>query len=311
MENVRDRDLYLAMGESGFYHLCTQGLSGAKLFYNSDEFAFGMRLIGFITAQHNLDVYAFVLMDNHVHIITKGTGRDCLFAFRLLKRKLSARLIDDEYPPLPENYWFKLIPIIGEDQLRKEIAYVLRNPLEKGLASIEGYLWSSAGCYFGGLEEILPYEIAGDISFRRIRSLFRSEIGVPSHWKLNRELGLLPSSFVNAKAVRKLFGNVKGYLSALIKDYEAHFSISRALDEIVEFSENEVKDIVNQTLHRLFEGKRLRDLSDVEKGKMAVFLHLHFGLKPYQISRAIFMKEKIISQLILSKEVSRAFAAGL
>ena len=142
MDNRKKRDDIRSMGK-GYYHFCTDGLKGGKLFYTSAQFAYGMILIGLITLKFNIKVYAFVLMPNHIHIILSGTGENCLKAFDYLRKKISIRLIHDEYPPLLPDYGFVLVPITDPRRMKSEIAYVLRNPLEKNISIPYGYPWGS------------------------------------------------------------------------------------------------------------------------------------------------------------------------
>lgn len=302
MNRRGEREEYRAKG-NGYYHFCTDGLKGGLIFNNEAEYAFGMLLMGLIFLKFSIRIYAFVLMPNHIHIILSGTGENCLNAFDYLKRKLSGRLTRDGFPPLPDQYWFKMEKIENREQMKGEILYLLRNPLEKGLGIVGGYPWGTEWIYYSGLSLAIGGTPAGEISRRSLTKLFCSEVSIPNHWKIHSYLGLLPDSFVDVSLVRELFPAPKDLQTALVKDYEVFFQIARRLGELAEFSKSEIAGIVTQTLQKRFGGRELRTLSEQEKGQLAIILNREFGLNSYQISTSIFVREKVIRQLLGSKEL--------
>ena len=302
MYKKKERESYRAMA-NGYYHFCTDGLSGDVIFHNVAEYAFGMILMGLVSIKFSIRIYAFSLMPNHIHIILSGTGANCLLAFDYLKRKLSARLKKDGYAPLPDEYWFKLTSIETKEQMKQEIIYLMRNPLEKGLCIVGCYLWSSEWLYYSGLPELLEASSLPNPSKRELKALIGGEEDIPEHWRFHPYLGLLPSCFVDTSMVRKLFPDPKDLQIALVKDYEVFFQIANRLGELASFNKAEIESIVSNILQKRFAGKELRKLSDDEKGKLAIILHRELGLNSFQISTSIYMKEKTVRQLLASKEL--------
>lgn len=219
MYRRKEREAYRALG-NGYYHFCTNGLKGSDLFNDAKEYAFGMILMGLISIKFSVSIYAFTLMPNHIHIILSGTGTNCLRAFDYLKRKLSARLKRDGQKPLPEDYWFLLTPIDNQEQMKNEIIYVLRNPLEKGVAMAGGYLWSSGWLYYSGIGDLLLETTPTGIpSTRTLRKLIGGDETIPKQWRFHPYLGLHPGCFVDTTLVLKLFPDAKDLQIALVKDY--------------------------------------------------------------------------------------------
>lgn len=302
MYHRKEREEYRALGK-GYFHFCTDGLKNGNMFNNAGQFAFGMILLGLISILFSIQIYAFTLMPNHIHIILSGTGADCLMAFDYLKRKLSARLKRDGNDPLPDDYWFKLTGITTPEQMKQEIIYVLRNPLEKGLAIVGGYPWSSGWLYYSGFSELLGTAVMDKPTTRQLRKLVGGNETVPDHWQFHPYLGLHPACFVDTSLVLKLFPDVKDLQTALVKDYEVFFQIASRLGEICEFSKAEQESIVSQTLQKRFNGRNLKSLSEEDKGKLAVILNREYGFTSYQISTSIFIKEIVVRQLLASKEL--------
>lgn len=263
-----------------------------------------MILMGLISIKFSVTIYAFTLMPNHIHIILSGTGANCLKAFDYLKRKLSARLKRDCHKTLPEDYWFLLTPIDSQEQMKNEIIYVLRNPLEKGLAMAGNYLWSSGWLYYSGMGDLLLDATLPCIpSTRTLRKLIGGDETIPKEWRFHPYLGLYPGCFVDTTLVLKLFPDAKDLQIALVKDYEVFFQIASRLGELCEFNKTEQESIVSQTLQKRFNGRNLNTFSEEEKGKLALILHYEFGFTSYQISTTIYVKERIVRQMLASKEL--------
>lgn len=291
-----------ALGK-GNYHFCTDGLSGGKMFNNVAEYAFGIIQLGLIRIRFSLTVYAFSLMPNHIHIILNGTGEDCLMAFDFLKRRLTARLKKDGFAPLPEDYWFKLVPIESPEQMKHEIVYVLRNALEAGLGMAEGYIWSSGWLYYSDFPELLHRQPAMSLSIKTRNHITGGEDEIPQDWCFHPYLGIIPDAFVDISLVLRLFPSPKDLQTALVKDYEVNYQIAGRLGELIQFNKAETESIVAQTLDRRFGGQTLRMLREEDRGKLAIILHREFGFDSYQISTSIFMKEIVVRQLLSSKEL--------
>ena len=89
----------------------------------------------------------------------------------------------------------------------------------------------------------------------------------------------------------------------MVKDYEAYYQISRRLGDLCEFNKAEMTSIVSQILQKRFDSRGLSSLSEEEKGRLAIILNREFGFTSYQISTTIFIREKVIRQLLASKEL--------
>ena len=77
-------------GSDEFYHICTNGLSRNLMFRCREDFVSGMNSIPVCSASTGIKIYAFCLMDNHVHFIARGTEACCTDFIRLYKRLRSS-----------------------------------------------------------------------------------------------------------------------------------------------------------------------------------------------------------------------------
>lgn len=286
----------------GYYHLATDGWQQGRLFHTLAQYAYGMVLIGLLTLRFPIVIYDFTLMNNHIHILLKGNGKACLMAFDYLKRKLSARLAKDGYPPLPKDYGFKLTAIVNEKQMRTNYLYVARNSYERKDAIPGCYPWGADYLHYSPLSQFIRGKRADTLSKRELERLTGSRTPIPSHWEFHPELGLLPASFVEEKLFKRLFHSPKDYQTHLIKDYEAFVQVGKTLCEDVTFSKEEVDNIVDQLIKQYYPQKRIQKLSNDEKGRLCVLLSENYGLQPEMIASELILSVHLVNQFLHAKD---------
>ncbi len=296
----KERDEYRSW-PNGYYHLSTDGWKEGRLFHNKGQYAYGMIVLGLLTLLFEVKIYSFSLMPNHVHIILSGTGGAILKAFDHIRKKISARQIKDGFPPIPEDYWFKLVPIEDEEQMRRNFIYVDRNPHEKQICVPAGYPWGSNSLHFSLYGTLIKGRRADTFSKRELIKLARTEKPIPSDWEFHPELGLLPASFVDNRLFYKLFKSPKEYESRLVKDYEAFVQVARTLEEELDYSLEDYTVIVNQQLG----GRRLYQLSPDEKGRLVVQLANRYDMNAEQIAPALKMSLHLVQQFLHAKDYGR------
>jgi putative transposase len=85
-----------------------------------------------VRRSYRLDVYGYVLMPEHVHLLLSEPQRDTLAdALKSLKQGVSRRLIGDA-----EHFWQKRyydFNIRNYPQFAEKLRYIHRNPVKRGL----------------------------------------------------------------------------------------------------------------------------------------------------------------------------------
>ena len=301
MRRRRERDQYRLLPK-GYYHLCTDGWKDGFLFHTKEQYAYGMTVIGLLTVLFDIRIYAFTLMPNHIHIILSGTGRECLRAFDYFCKMMSARLFKDGCQPLPDDYWFKLVAIDNQEQMKNNIIYVDRNAYEKQICVPCGYTWGSGYLHYSFVSKMISGRRADSFSRRELNRLTCTRKPIPSNWRFHSEYGLLPSSFVDNSLFSKLFKSPKEYESRLVKDYESFVNVANALEETPEFADQEVDDIVNQILNKDYSGRKLSKLSNDEKGRIAAVMKKKYSMEDALIAQALNMPEYLVRQFLRAKD---------
>ena len=286
----------------GYYHLSTDGWRDGLLFHGDDQYKFGMASMALVNLLFPVKIYAFELMPNHLHAVMSATGEQCLKVFYFLKRRINARLLKDGNPPLPEDYWFKLTPIENVKSLEDHVIYVARNAYEKDICVPGGYRWGSDYLLFNELGDVIRGKKEKEIPDSEIKKQIGSDVVLPEDWEIHPELGVLPRNYVQVEKVRGLFTKAKKYMTRLVKDYESFVHVAAKLGETVDWSPEEVEDMVNTTMRSLYPRKWLRELTPDEKGLLAVTLNKRYGLTETAIASAIKLSEHLVKQFLNAKD---------
>lgn len=297
----KTRDDYRNFGKA-YYHFNLERLEGRNIFTRPEDYRIGMATVALLTLKYNVQIFAFELLPNHAHIVLYSDGPTCLEMFAYIKRRLSKMLADKGEAPLPENYGFRLTPIEDKETLIIQILYTVRNHYEKNFCTPDTYEWGTGYLYFSGISNSIRGQKVSTMSKAEVRRLTGSKEELPGEWEIHSELGVLPRNFVRSDKVMQLFSSAKQYMTRLVKEYEAMVKIATELGETVDFSEEEVQDIVNSYLRSTYPGRLFKSLTQEEKIKSAVQVNDRFGLTPRQLSKALWMSELGISQAIRSKD---------
>ena len=294
----------------GYYHLCTDGWQGGKLFHTAQHFALCLAGIAFLTLKYKVQIYAFEVMPNHIHLVLSGSGEQCLECFYFLIRRINRILRKHRLPPLPEDYWFKLVPIEDITSMRRHLVYLARNKYEKGVCTPCGHMWGSGYLLYSQIAPQITGTKVKDLPVREVERLVASRTPLPPDWEIHPVLGVLPKCFINMDKVQELFPSVKDYMTMLVKDYESYVLISDSLEEEIQWSDQEAKDIVNRLCNQLYPQKRIYQLSADEKCRLAVQADSRFHLPLSLLSQILCLSEYLLIQTLHSKDYGVRHTSG-
>ncbi len=131
------------------HHVVQRGVREMDVFRRDEDREAYLDALRTSGAKYGLSFWAWCLMTNHVHLVAvpetqqslaKGVGE----AHRRYSRMVNKH--DGVKGHLFQERFYSY-PIQADDHLLAVVSYVLRNPIEAGLAkSAEQYRWSSAAC---------------------------------------------------------------------------------------------------------------------------------------------------------------------
>lgn len=137
------------------YHLTQRGNRKATVFLDDTDRVVYMKLLVENCAAEKVRIWAYSLMDNHVHhIAVPGTDRSLSRAFQRIHGSFA--LYFNTRHVKTGHLWqgrFKAC-VLDEGHLSNAVRYVERNPVRAGIVSrAEDYLWSSAAAHCGLRED--------------------------------------------------------------------------------------------------------------------------------------------------------------
>ncbi len=116
--------------------------------------------------QQSLCIAAYVLMPEHVHLLTNKPAKNTLDTFLQIFKQLTSRQLKS---PDQKQFWQRRYYDFNVSSMEKyieKLQYIHRNPVKRGLvAQPEDYRWSSFNHYATG--EPGPIEIESEWTHRR------------------------------------------------------------------------------------------------------------------------------------------------
>ena len=277
------------------FHVCSDGTGTFVLFETEEDKIFGLNQLAITAYKFGLTVLCPVVMDTHFHVILRGE-KDRVAQFKAeIARILSCYLRRTEKQTTIDVHIF---PIQDERELKAQIIYVFRNPLEAGYPFLpENYRWGAGRVYFQITEE--KGILLANLSVRRIRELFHTRIKLPKSWKTDDKGMLLPSTYIDRDFVHRLFGTPRAFLAFLYvrKKDQAELDARCALPFAEKKEENQLRKSAEKTAESLFK-KRIIKLSTSERIILAKNLwqnNLTFSKK--QLARIVRLDSSLVESV--------------
>lgn len=141
------------------HHVTQRGNNHAPVFFDDEDRTTYLQLLAGYAEKHRLQIWAYCLMENHVHILAVPEGADSLARGIGLTNQVYTQYLNRKLHHsgrLWQNRFFSCI--VEQEQCLWEVArYIERNPLKAGLAERpEDYPWSSARTHIvGGKDPVL------------------------------------------------------------------------------------------------------------------------------------------------------------
>lgn len=149
--------------ESGIYHVMMRGSSHQPIFASDDDKRLAVGLLQKKTAEAECKIYAYCVLDNHLHILIRGEGVGLSTAIK--KFGISyASYYNSTYNKIGHVFQdrFRSECISNDAHLVTVLRYIHFNPEKAKICKMEDYPWSSYPSYLegkhsDGMRELLEY----------------------------------------------------------------------------------------------------------------------------------------------------------
>ena len=137
------------------HHITQRGNGRGKVFFDDADYITFRDLLATSCKQARVACWAFCLMPNHIHAILVPKDEDGLRAALAPVHRRYAGLINARRKKTG-HFWQGRYgaAVMDESHLLAAFHYILRNPVEAGLAATPAkYKWSSATSYLNGVDD--------------------------------------------------------------------------------------------------------------------------------------------------------------
>lgn len=131
-------------GSSGFYHVILRGNNKQNLFNEDSDRKFFIGRLEKYSKELGIDVHAYCLMGNHVHLLIGNADRN----MSLLVQKIANSYVfyfNRKYDRCGHLFQgrFKSEPILDDEYFKTVYRYILQNSEKAGLGKADEYEWNS------------------------------------------------------------------------------------------------------------------------------------------------------------------------
>ena len=138
--------------DGAFYHVMSRGNEGRNIFFCDDDRQGFLGVVCEISERFEIDIFAFVLMDNHYHLLIRTRRANLSKAMQWLGVTYTRRF-NNKHSRIGHLFQgrFKSIIVQNDVYLMQLSCYIHRNPLRAGAVNrLARYPWSSYPVYAYG-----------------------------------------------------------------------------------------------------------------------------------------------------------------
>ncbi len=298
MKNIELKDLF----SGNCYHVCTNGQETQTIVMDKEDFKVAHNYLALAGWKTGIEILAFVIMSNHVHIMIICKDRNLAVRYIRSFKKLYSMYLSQKYDMSEALRGIEdSISLIDSiSYFRNCVAYILRNALCARICKrIEDYPWSSYPCYFN----MQAHEGAGrisDLGIRERRMVLKTRMDLSEcPYRVNSEGMIEAKSFVRYDIVEKAFASSgKFFLASLGTCNDAKMEYEMTCKPLVRVNDKELAEVIEALTEKRFEGKKISGLTQSQK--CSIIKNIYFNNKTTipQLSRILGLPKGIVRQIL-------------
>ncbi len=123
--------------KTSFFHVITQGINKSYIFDKSEDIKYYIKLIYKLSKEHETEIIAYCIMNNHAHMLIKTKKSDELSKYMQRLNCTYARYYNKKYDRVGYVFRdrYKSEGIYDEQHLYNCIKYIYYNPVKAGICS--------------------------------------------------------------------------------------------------------------------------------------------------------------------------------
>ena len=281
-----------------FWHLYTDGSVMVDLFGCDEDFREGMIALAVCAVLFGeAELVTFELMNNHVHLVMRGSKAACLEFFEMFKVRLRYWSQRTGRPVDWSRFEVQILAIDTLRDLRNEILYAHRNAyVASRVYTPFSYPWGGGWAYFNPVVERLAVSGLSDIGARKMRELthFR-DVHRLAELKFDGDLPYIPS-FCRIDVGQGVFQDARSYFHGLCRNVEAFSQIASRLKDRVVLTDDEMFSVAARWAMEDYSVK-VRMLTAEQKIQLARRLHYDYNASNGQLRRIVGLELAVLDEM--------------
>ena len=256
-------------------HIYSDGTNVSAIFQEREDKFRIMDMLAITALENGVKILVAEVMTTHFHSIVSGKDPDRERFKCSAKRKMEIWIAAKGLKGCVNGELRISNDMIkDEEELKGKIMYVYRNSLCAGIRLVPWrYEGGPGDIYFvDHIQEELKGKSIGELSVRKIRSLFHTEKSLPVEWRYDEmDLRLLPHSYMDWERVEGLFKSLRAFVAFLAqkKDLEVKYDWECASAAVQKASESELRKEIRELCLEYFGLKRVSEASLEQKTLLA------------------------------------------
>ena len=242
-----------------------------------------------------IQIYAFQLMSNHIHLVIGGDEQQIMSFFNYFVDRLEYC-----FPGRLDLKQFKLKLFQIEDiaYFRNSIVYVNRNGfVVNSNVTPFSYPWGTSICFFQPI--VSKYFKLGGMAIgtRKIRNLMHTKNADSLSDTLIIDGYVPPLEFCKVSMAELVFRDAKQYFYLISRKIETYASIAKSIGEYVFYSDSDLFLAASKIAKDTFGAAELNALTAQQKIELAKRLHFDYNASEKQLQRLLKIDKNILNSM--------------
>ena len=285
------------------FHVSLKGLETRILCRDESDYDAVVKIISVCAWRTNVILLIYAVVSNHAHSVVLAADQNAADAFAAEVKRMHSMYFSRRYSDrsVLKGVDASAVYLYSDYYLRNAIAYVIRNAMDNGAASVLSYPWT-------GLRGIFCGESSKDagimtkvceLSRREKRRIMHTDddlSGVP--WLLNDKEELEPVTICDWRYVEAAFLNDQSYFFRLIGGVNNAEMQSSLIDAPrVKKPDTDLLKTVNEISSRWFQ-KNVHELPDDKKARLLQYVSHSNRTDPSQLARVFELQRDVVLRLL-------------
>ena len=278
--------------------MSSHGLEKNDIFKRREDFIAGVNDLAICVLGFDVSILCFCLMSNHFHFLLYGTERECMMFSQEYKRRCAMRMRAAGDVQAMRNVEIHVDRVDGQEYLENVIAYILRNPIAAGIFMMPyHYPWSSVSLYFNG-GMVSEGVRLNDMSERKRFRVLKSRVAVPDTYMVDENGMILPSCYMSAEFVEKVFRHPARLMAALARKIEVDVELRLGIADNVGMTDQEILTQMNELIKTEFGKESISQLSMEQRLRLCCLMKRNFRAGVKQISRIARLDPDVVAKIV-------------